>query len=231
MTEHTLAAAFAARKSEIRGQLYGKTLQQSRDVLRRHVGQIFADVRSAAPPDGYRVALFDDVSELLTTAAVRSIAWVRVPEGRLIKHRLLVESLLDDVERAMEFGDRILAVSPPVPPPVRLTVADDKHLLDACHDLLAAHAQQDGEMALLYVDSLRRILSRSHDIKAISYDESTDSYFDRSPAGDRSAAPRTMRPALVRESGHVLRRGEMAGPRATAAEQHPDLDGQVATND
>jgi hypothetical protein len=125
--------------------------------------------------------------------------------------------LLQQVQAAFEAADRLLAAAEP-PPPERVQVpwAEDRELVDLLHELLSAHAEQDGELALRHIARLKQDLALRHDIETVDFDGENDRYFsfgrNADPADRRIT---TVRPALV-VSGRVARRGEVRGPPPTA---------------
>ncbi|MET7716679.1 hypothetical protein [Streptomyces sp. NPDC005407] len=144
-------------------------------------------------------------------------------------------SLLDHVQAAMEAADRLLAEAEPPPPErVALPWAEDAELLNLIRDLMAAHAEWDGELALRHIDRLRKNLALLHDIKVVDFDGTNEGLFafgtHPDPEEERVV---TVQPALVTAGGRVLRRGEVhepapapqgppGGGTPAPAHEHPD---------
>ncbi|MFE7032443.1 hypothetical protein ACFU9Y_19210 [Streptomyces sp. NPDC057621] len=125
-------------------------------------------------------------------------------------------SLLDHVQAAVEAADRLLEEAQPLPPEeVVLPWDRDSELLNLIRDLMAAHAEWDGELALRHIDRLRKNLALLHDIKVVDYDGTNEGLFSfgihQAPDERRVV---TLRPALVAADGRVLQRGEVREPAA-----------------
>ncbi|MFE0045295.1 hypothetical protein [Streptomyces albireticuli] len=123
-------------------------------------------------------------------------------------------TLLDQLQAAAEAADRLLAeAEPPAPERVPLRWSEDRDVLDLLRDLLSAHAERDGELALRHIDRLRKDLALRHDIAVVDFDGTNDSLFSfvvHPDPEERNFV--TSRPALVAADGRVLRPGEVRGP-------------------
>lgn len=126
-------------------------------------------------------------------------------------------SLLEQLHAALESADRLLTEAEP-PPPEKVPVAwhEDGELVNLLRDLMAAHSENDGELALRRIAGLRRELPLRHDIDVIDFDGTNEWMFTlgRQPDGPAGGDFRTVQPALVLKDGRVLRRGEATTPVA-----------------
>ncbi|MFJ8630205.1 hypothetical protein [Streptomyces sp. NPDC093568] len=138
--------------------------------------------------------------------------WARQREEDLLRSRRPVVhtvSLLDQVRAALEAADRLVAESEP-PPPVRVPMAwhEDTELVNLIRDLMTAHTEGDGDLALRHIDRLRKELALRHDIEVVDFDGTNEWLFtlDGRP-GPADGRHRTVQPALT-TGGRILRRGE-----------------------
>ncbi|ARZ71966.1 hypothetical protein M1P56_13905 [Streptomyces sp. HU2014] len=126
-------------------------------------------------------------------------------------------TLLDQLQAAAEAADRLLAeAEPPAPERVPLRWSEDRDVLNLLRDLLSAHAERDGELALRHIDRLRKDLALRHDIAVVDFDGTNDPLFSfvvHPDPEERNFV--TSRPALVAADGRVLRPGEVRGPART----------------
>ncbi|MBB5121037.1 hypothetical protein AF335_20220 [Streptomyces eurocidicus] len=126
-------------------------------------------------------------------------------------------TLLDQLQAAAEAADRLLAeAEPPAPERVPLRWSEDRDVLNLLRDLLSAHAERDGELALRHIDRLRKDLVLRHDIAVVDFDGTNDALFSFVMHPDPGEGEFvTSRPALVAADGRVLRPGEVRGPART----------------
>ncbi|WP_406175896.1 hypothetical protein [Streptomyces sp. NBC_00996] len=142
--------------------------------------------------------------------------WEREEERLRRPQRPVVHtaSLLEQFQAAVEAADRLLAEAEP-PPPVRVPIAwhQDAELVNLIRDLMAAHAESDGDLALRHIDRLRKELALRHDIEVVDFDGTNEYLFTLGThPGPADGRYRTVQPALVTTDGRVLRRGEATGP-------------------
>ncbi|MEU7594883.1 hypothetical protein AB0B79_17885 [Streptomyces sp. NPDC039022] len=130
-------------------------------------------------------------------------------------------SLLEQLHAALESADRLLAEAEP-PPPEKVPLAwhEDDELVNLLRDLMAAHSEHDGELALRRIAGLRQELSLRHDIDVVDFDGTNEWLFTvgRQPGGPAGGDCRTVQPALVLKDGRILRRGEATMPVAVPPE-------------
>ncbi|MEF3113589.1 hypothetical protein [Streptomyces chrestomyceticus] len=140
-------------------------------------------------------------------------------------------SLLEQLHAALESADRLLAEAEP-PPPEKVPIAwhEDGELVNLLRDLMAAHSENDGELALRRIARLRQELSLRHDIDVVDFDGTNEGLFtlDRQPGGGPAAGDcRTVQPALVLKGGRTLCRGEatlsVAAPPAPSVQAGTDV--------
>ncbi|MFK8843881.1 hypothetical protein [Streptomyces sp. Ac-502] len=139
-------------------------------------------------------------------------------------------SLLEQLHAALESADRLLAEAEP-PPAERVPIAwhEDGELVNLLRDLMAAHSENDGELALRRIARLRQELALRHDIDVVDFDGTNEWLFTlgRQPGGPADGDWRTVQPALVLKDGRILRRGEatvpVAAPPASPAQAVPDV--------
>lgn len=138
---------------------------------------------------------------------------------RPVRPTVHTPTLLDQLQAAAEAADRLLAeAEPPAPERVPLRWSEDRDVLNLLRDLLSAHAERDGELALRHIDRLRKDLALRHDIEVVDFDGTNDALFTfvaHPDPGERDFV--TSRPALVAADGRVLRPGEVRGPARTPA--------------
>ncbi|MPY56352.1 hypothetical protein [Streptomyces spongiae] len=158
--------------------------------------------------------------------------WAREREEDLLRSRRPVVhtgSLLDQVQAALEAADRLLAEAE-VPPPVRVPIDwhEDAELVNLIRDLMTAHSEGDGELALRRIDRLRKDLALRHDIEVVDFDGSNEWMFTLGTSpGVTGGGYRTTQPALVMRDGRILRRGEAVGP--STGPPAPDTDTGTGT--
>lgn len=154
--------------------------------------------------------------------------WAREREEDLLRSRRPVVhtvSLLDQVHAALEAADRLLAEAE-APPPVRVPLDwhEDAELVNLIRDLMTAHTEGDGELALRRIDRLRKDLALRHDIEVVDFNGSNEWMFTLGTSpGVTGGGYRTVQPALVMRQGRILRRGEAVGPSTGPAAPDTDI--------
>ncbi|MER6425705.1 hypothetical protein [Streptomyces sp. NPDC001137] len=125
-------------------------------------------------------------------------------------------TLLEQVQGALEAADRLLAYAEP-PPPVQVPIAwhEDAELVNLIRDLMTAHSESDGELALRRIDRLRKDLALHHGITVIDFDGTNEQLFTLGGHPDPpDSRYHTVQPALMTTDGRILRRGEATAPLA-----------------
>jgi hypothetical protein len=130
------------------------------------------------------------------------------------------QRLLSALREAMTAVDVVMAEA--VHPPAVASSAweEDGTLLDLMHELLRAAYAEDGEYALKQLTTLTFVLVRQG-VRLQNFTAEHHQLFDVVPdLNPHSQTWRTLKPALVKKDGHVLRRGLAAEPTVSKAHLH-----------
>ncbi|NOT56253.1 MAG: hypothetical protein HOP18_16755 [Deltaproteobacteria bacterium] len=130
------------------------------------------------------------------------------------------QRLLSALREAMTAVDVVMAEA--VHPPAVASSAweEDGTLLDLMHELLRAAYAEDGEYALKQLTTLTFVLVRQG-VRLQNFTAEHHQLFDVVPdLNPHSLTWRTLKPALVKKDGHVLRRGLAAEPTVSKAHLH-----------
>ena len=137
------------------------------------------------------------------------------PHPVIDTHRVLAQ-----VREALKAVDMVMAeaVLPPLVAPSAWE--EDGALLDLMHELLRAAYAEDGEYALKHLNTLTFVLARQG-VTLQNFTVDHHHLFDTvQDLSTHNQTWRTLKPALVKKDGRVLRRGLVAEPTVSKAHLH-----------
>ena len=129
-----------------------------------------------------------------------------------------VNTLLVTLREAMKAVDMVMAEASKPPPLAASALEEDGTLLDLMHELLRAAYAEDGVYALKHLNSLTFVFARQG-VTLQNFTAENHHLFDTVPdLSPHTRTWRTLKPALVKKDGRVLRRGLVAEP--TVSKEH-----------
>lgn len=130
------------------------------------------------------------------------------------------QRLLSTLREAMKAVDVVMAEAVHSPAVASSAWEEDGTLLDLMHELLRAAYAEDGEYALKHLNTLTFVLMRQG-VTLQNFTAEHHQLFDAVPdLTPHSQTWRTLKPALVKKDGRVLRRGLVAEPTGSKAHLH-----------
>lgn len=131
-----------------------------------------------------------------------------------------VNILLVTLREAMKAVDMVMAEAGKSSPLATSALEEDGTLLDLMHELLRAAYAEDGVYALKHLNSLTFVLARQG-VTLQNFTAEHHHLFDTVPdLSPHSRTWRTLKPALVKKDGRVLRRGLVAEPTVNKEQLH-----------
>jgi hypothetical protein len=131
-----------------------------------------------------------------------------------------VNRLLSQLREAMKAVDMVMAEVGKPPAVTPNPWEEDGTLLDLLHELLRAAYAEDGEYALKHLNTLTFVFVRQG-VTLQNFTAENHHLFDTVPdLTPHSRTWRTLKPALVKKDGRVLRRGLVAEPTIDKAHLH-----------
>jgi hypothetical protein len=131
-----------------------------------------------------------------------------------------VNKLLFPLREAMKAVDMVMAEASKPPAIAASALEEDGTLLDLIHELLRAAYAEDGVYALKHLNSLTFVLARQG-VTLQNFTAESHHLFDTVPdLSPHSRTWRTLKPALVKKDGRLLRRGLVAEPTVSKAHLH-----------
>jgi hypothetical protein len=134
--------------------------------------------------------------------------------------RMVVEvnTLLVTLREAMKAVDMVMAEASKPSAVAASALEEDGTLLDLIHELLRAAYAEDGVYALKHLNSLTFVLARQG-VTLQNFTAENHHLFDTVPdLSPHTRTWRTLKPALVKKDGRLLRRGLVAEP--TVSKEH-----------
>lgn len=146
-----------------------------------------------------------------------SVAPLLQPTPRL-RVAVDVNRLLSQLREAMKAVDMVMAEATKPLPLATSPLEEDGTLLDLMHELLRAACAEDGAYALKHLDTLAFVFARQG-VTLQNFTAESHHLFDTVPdLNPHSRTWRTLKPALMRKDGRLLRRGLVAEP--TVSKEH-----------
>jgi hypothetical protein len=129
-----------------------------------------------------------------------------------------VNRLLSRLREAMKAVDMVMAETTQPVPIATSPLEEDGTLLDLMHELLRAAYAEDGAYALKHLDTLAFVFARQG-VMLQNFTAESHHLFDTVPdLNPHSRTWRTLKPALVKKDGRLLRRGLVTEP--TVSKEH-----------
>jgi hypothetical protein len=129
-----------------------------------------------------------------------------------------VNRLLAQLREAMKAVDAVMAEASKPPAVATSALEEDGTLLDLMHELLRAAYAEDGVYALKHLNTLTFVFARQG-VTLQNFTAENHHLFDTVPdLNPHSRTWRTLKPALVKKDGRLLRRGLVAEP--TVSKEH-----------
>ena len=155
--------------------------------------------------------------------------WVSYPSSSVVpplqptsRPRVCVDAnlLLGKLREAMKAVDMVIAEATKPLPVVASPLEEDGTLLDLMHELLRAAYAEDGAYALKHLNTLAFVFARQG-VTLENFTAKNHHLFDTIPdLNPHSQTWRTLKPALVRKDGRLLRRGLVAEPAVSKEQLH-----------
>lgn len=131
-----------------------------------------------------------------------------------------VNRLLSRLREAMKAVDMVMAEATKPLPVAASPLEEDGTLLDLMHELLRAAYAEDGAYALKHLNTLAFVFARQG-MTLENFTAKNHQLFDTIPdLNPHSQTWRTLKPALVRKDGRLLRRGLVAEPAVSKEQLH-----------
>jgi hypothetical protein len=131
-----------------------------------------------------------------------------------------VNALLSKLREAMKAVDMVMAEATKPLPLATSPLEEDGTLLDLMHELLRAAYAEDGAYALKHLNTLAFVFARQG-VTLENFTAKNHHLFDTIPdLNPRSQTWRTLKPALVKKDGKLLRRGLVAEPAVSKEQLH-----------
>jgi hypothetical protein len=131
-----------------------------------------------------------------------------------------VNKLLSQLREAMKAIDTVMAEANKPPAGATSALEEDGTLLDLMHELLRAAYAEDGVYALKHLNTLTFVFARQG-VTLQNFTAENHHLFDTVPdLNPHSRTWRTLKPALVRKDGRLLRRGLVAEPAVSKEQLH-----------
>jgi hypothetical protein len=131
-----------------------------------------------------------------------------------------VNRLLSQLREAMKAVDMVMAEATRPLPRATSPLEEDGALLDLMHELLRAAYAEDGAYALKHLDTLAFVFARQG-VTLQNFTAESHHLFDSVPdLNPHSRTWRTLKPALVKKDGRLLRRGLVAEPAVSKEHLH-----------
>jgi hypothetical protein len=120
----------------------------------------------------------------------------------------------------MKAVDMVMAEATKPLPVTASLLEEDGTLLDLMHELLRAAYAEDGAYALKHLNTLAFVFARQG-VTLENFTAKNHQLFDTIPdLNPHSQTWRTLKPALVRKDGRLLRRGLVAEPAVSKEQLH-----------
>lgn len=145
-----------------------------------------------------------------------------VPTLQPSRPRMVVDvnRLLSALREAIKAVDMVMAEASKPPPAATSPLEEDGTLLDLMHELLRAAYAEDGVYALKHLNSLTFVFARQG-VTLQNFTAENHHLFDTVPdLNPHSRTWRTLKPALVKKDGRLLRRGLVAEPAVSKEHLH-----------
>ncbi len=155
--------------------------------------------------------------------------WVSHPSSSVVSPlqpephpRVLIDvnRLLAQLREAMKAVDMVMAEATKPLPAGASPLEEDGTLLDLLHELLRAAYAEDGAYALKHLNTLTFVFARQG-VRLENFTAKNHHLFDVVPdLTPHSQTWRTLKPALVKKDGRLLRRGLVAEPAVSKEQLH-----------
>ena len=131
-----------------------------------------------------------------------------------------VNRLLSRLREAMKAVDIVMTEATTPLPIAASSLEEDGTLLDLMHELLRAAYAEDGAYALKHLNTLAFVFARQG-VTLENFTAKNHHLFDAVPdLNPHNQTWRTLKPALVRKDGRLLRRGLVAEPAVSKEQLH-----------
>ena len=131
-----------------------------------------------------------------------------------------VNRLLSQLREAMKAVDMVMAEATKPSPLAASPLEEDGTLLDLMHELLRAAYAEDGAYALKHLNTLAFVFARQG-VTLENFTAKNHHLFDTVPdLNPHSRTWRTLKPALLKKDGGLLRRGLVAEPAVSKEQLH-----------